>query len=233
MNKYIGRLAPSPTGLLHLGHAYAFHIAAERARAAGGQLLLRMDDLDRHRCREDFVDLLLEDLDWLKPALDSTHRPPIPARRALPRRARGAHRRRPRVPLHSARAATCSSRSPRRTMKTTSRIYPGRCRDALRRGLPVQPELSPANSRRRIHHRPRPPPGRSHLRLRSRLRRLPALAQGWRALLPTRHRRRRLRHGYHRGRPRPRPPQIRCTPDADCSRPQAQATALVPRGSRP
>ncbi|MSU50685.1 MAG: tRNA glutamyl-Q(34) synthetase GluQRS [Opitutus sp.] len=62
---YRGRLAPSPTGLLHLGHARTFWIAAERARAAGGTLLLRNDDLDAVRFRLDFVDAMLEDMRWL------------------------------------------------------------------------------------------------------------------------------------------------------------------------
>jgi glutamyl/glutaminyl-tRNA synthetase len=61
---YRGRLAPSPTGLLHLGHARTFWIAQERARAAGGMLLLRNDDLDRARCRPEFVTAMLEDLRW-------------------------------------------------------------------------------------------------------------------------------------------------------------------------
>jgi glutamyl-tRNA synthetase len=62
---YTGRLAPSPTGHLHLGHARTFWIAAERARAAGGRLLLRIDDLDTARCRPAYVDAALEDLAWL------------------------------------------------------------------------------------------------------------------------------------------------------------------------
>lgn len=62
---YRGRLAPSPTGHLHLGHARTFWIAAERARAAGGTLVLRNDDLDAVRFRLDFVDAMLEDLRWL------------------------------------------------------------------------------------------------------------------------------------------------------------------------
>lgn len=67
---YRGRLAPSPTGYLHLGHARTFWIAAERARAAGGTLLLRNDDLDRARCRPEFVTALQEDLRWLGLAWD-------------------------------------------------------------------------------------------------------------------------------------------------------------------
>jgi glutamyl/glutaminyl-tRNA synthetase len=62
---YRGRLAPSPTGLLHLGHARTFWFAAERARASGGTLLLRNDDLDAIRFRLDFVDAMIEDLRWL------------------------------------------------------------------------------------------------------------------------------------------------------------------------
>jgi len=61
---YRGRLAPSPTGLLHLGHARTFWTAQERARAADGQLLLRNDDLDAARCRPEFVTAMLEDLRW-------------------------------------------------------------------------------------------------------------------------------------------------------------------------
>lgn len=62
---YRGRLAPSPTGHLHLGHARTFQIAADRARAAGGTLVLRNDDLDSTRYRMDFVDAMIEDLHWL------------------------------------------------------------------------------------------------------------------------------------------------------------------------
>jgi glutamyl-tRNA synthetase len=62
---YLGRLAPSPTGLLHLGHARTFWIAQQRARAAGGQLCLRDEDLDRQRCRPEFADAMREDLRWL------------------------------------------------------------------------------------------------------------------------------------------------------------------------
>lgn len=65
MSTYRGRLAPSPTGFLHLGHARTFWIAAQRAAAAGGRLFLRNDDLDRARCRPEFVDAMQEDLHWL------------------------------------------------------------------------------------------------------------------------------------------------------------------------
>ena len=62
---YRGRLAPSPTGRLHLGHARTFWMAYERARQAGGTLILRNEDLDRDRARPEFVAAFLEDLRWL------------------------------------------------------------------------------------------------------------------------------------------------------------------------
>jgi glutamyl-tRNA synthetase len=62
---YRGRLAPSPTGYLHLGHARTFWTAAQRAHAAGGALILRSDDLDAVRFRMDFADAMIEDLRWL------------------------------------------------------------------------------------------------------------------------------------------------------------------------
>ena len=65
MKAYRGRIAPTPTGLLHLGHAQTFWIASQRARQAGGQLILRIEDLDPQRCREAFTGAVIEDLAWL------------------------------------------------------------------------------------------------------------------------------------------------------------------------
>lgn len=62
---YRGRLAPSPTGLLHLGHARTFLIAAQRCSEHGGTLVLRNEDLDQQRCRPEFVQAMIEDLRWL------------------------------------------------------------------------------------------------------------------------------------------------------------------------
>ena len=61
---YRGRLAPSPTGYLHLGHARTFWIAQERARAEGGTLILRNEDLDSARCRPEFAAAMIDDLRW-------------------------------------------------------------------------------------------------------------------------------------------------------------------------
>ncbi|MEL7493703.1 MAG: glutamate--tRNA ligase family protein [Cyanobacteria bacterium J06554_11] len=62
--KYRGRLAPTPTGHLHLGHARTFWIAQQRAIWQGGVLVLRIEDLDRDRCKPQYQTDLLEDLRW-------------------------------------------------------------------------------------------------------------------------------------------------------------------------
>lgn len=61
---YRGRLAPTPTGHLHLGHAKTFWTAQQRAMQHGGVLVLRIEDLDRDRCKPEYSDDLLEDLVW-------------------------------------------------------------------------------------------------------------------------------------------------------------------------
>jgi glutamyl-tRNA synthetase len=63
--KYRGRLAPSPTGYLHLGHARTFAIAQQRAQLAGGTLILRNEDLDPDRSQPPFYRAMIEDLRWL------------------------------------------------------------------------------------------------------------------------------------------------------------------------
>ena len=61
----VTRFAPSPTGHLHLGHAHAALFAWEKARAGGGRFLLRIEDIDRTRCKPEFDAAILEDLAWL------------------------------------------------------------------------------------------------------------------------------------------------------------------------
>jgi len=61
----VTRFAPSPSGRLHLGHAYSAAIGHARAREAGGDFRLRIEDLDRTRCKSEFVDGIVEDLRWL------------------------------------------------------------------------------------------------------------------------------------------------------------------------
>ncbi len=61
----VTRFAPSPTGYLHLGHAFSALVAEAAARRSGGQFLLRIEDIDEGRCRPGFEDAIYEDLRWL------------------------------------------------------------------------------------------------------------------------------------------------------------------------
>jgi glutamyl-Q tRNA(Asp) synthetase len=73
-NRSVTRFAPSPTGRLHLGHAYSAWFAWSRAARSGGRFLLRIEDIDRGRCRPEFEDGIYEDLSWLGLAWESTVR---------------------------------------------------------------------------------------------------------------------------------------------------------------
>jgi len=64
-SSYRGRLAPSPTGLLHVGHARTFWTAWQRARDAGGALVMRMEDLDPERSKQVYAEAAYDDLRWL------------------------------------------------------------------------------------------------------------------------------------------------------------------------
>jgi glutamyl-Q tRNA(Asp) synthetase len=61
----VTRFAPSPSGRLHLGHAYSAALGHAQARRAGGRFLLRIEDIDRTRCRPEFVEGIHDDLRWL------------------------------------------------------------------------------------------------------------------------------------------------------------------------
>lgn len=77
--RFITRFAPSPTGPLHLGHAYSACLAHDMARAARGQFLLRIDDIDQSRSRPEWVTKIIDDLGWLglswdtEPWVQSSH----------------------------------------------------------------------------------------------------------------------------------------------------------------
>lgn len=62
---YVGRIAPTPSGELHLGHARTFYHTWKRARDAGGRVLLRMEDLDQARCKPEYTQTCIDDLKWL------------------------------------------------------------------------------------------------------------------------------------------------------------------------
>jgi glutamyl-Q tRNA(Asp) synthetase len=65
MHTRVLRFAPSPNGYLHLGHAYSALLNDDMARALGGRLLLRMEDIDAARCRPEYEAAIYEDLEWL------------------------------------------------------------------------------------------------------------------------------------------------------------------------
>ena len=65
MSVVVTRFAPSPTGYLHLGHAFAALYAADLAVRAGGRFLVRIEDTDRTRARSEFEEAIFEDLAWL------------------------------------------------------------------------------------------------------------------------------------------------------------------------
>ena len=65
MKDFITRFAPSPTGYLHLGHAFSALTVWRAAREAGGKFLLRIEDIDQTRCRPEFEAAIFEDLAWL------------------------------------------------------------------------------------------------------------------------------------------------------------------------
>jgi len=75
---FVTRFAPSPTGPLHLGHAYSAMLAHDMARANGGTFLLRIEDIDKSRCRPEWDAQIYDDLQWLGlswplPALRQSH----------------------------------------------------------------------------------------------------------------------------------------------------------------
>ena len=79
MVETVTRFAPSPTGYLHLGHAYSALFAHDMARMLGGRFILRIEDIDPGRCRDEYETALYEDLRWLglsweEPVLKQTTR---------------------------------------------------------------------------------------------------------------------------------------------------------------
>jgi glutamyl/glutaminyl-tRNA synthetase len=141
---YRGRLAPTPSGFLHLG-ASTFWQAHLRARAAGGTLVLRQEDLDRPRCRPEFARAVLDDLQWLGlewsegPDVGGPYAPYIQSERtalyssALERlQQQGA-----------VYPCGCTRKDIREAQRAPNLgdeepLYPGTCRDGLQPGVPVR-----------------------------------------------------------------------------------------------
>lgn len=129
------RFAPSPTGYLHLGHAYAALVAHDLARAGGGRFggrfLLRIEDIDRARCREAYTDAIYEDLAWLGLVWDA---PPLVQSKRRRRYHAALEQLRTRgliYPCSCTRGEIEAARAalgPRQESALLPPIYPGLCR---------------------------------------------------------------------------------------------------------
>ena len=143
---YVGRLAPSPTGLLHLGHARTFWIAYERSRAAAGRLWLRDEDLDFQRAKPEYSAAMKEDLRWL--GIGWHHEAKQSERLSLYREAMIELVRR-----GDAYPCTCSRKDLAQAMAAPHEddepVYSGRCRPASHDG--VNEFLPTINYRFRVH----------------------------------------------------------------------------------
>lgn len=129
----VGRLAPSPSGRLHLGHARTFALAWAHARSRSGELRLRLEDLDRERCRPEHVRRIFADLEWL--GLDWDGEPMYQSQRLDALREAA-------VRLENAGVAyrcICSKAELERAAQApqrgvTERRYPGTCRERAAQG---------------------------------------------------------------------------------------------------
>jgi glutamyl/glutaminyl-tRNA synthetase len=142
---YRGRLAPSPTGLLHLGHAATFYAGHQRAKAAKGTLLLRIEDLDPHRSKPHFTEAILEDLAWLgiqwqPPVLYQSQRLPL-YRKALDQLLAIGQI----YPGHCSRKDLAAMMHAPHEDTDDEPVYPGTCRPASntqQRETPFQPNIN-------------------------------------------------------------------------------------------
>jgi glutamyl-Q tRNA(Asp) synthetase len=135
---FVTRFAPSPTGPLHLGHAYSAMLAHDMARAAGGQFLLRIEDIDRARSRPEWEAQVLDDLRWLgltwpEPVMHQSDRQPAYRAALADLWARGLL-----YPCTCARrdiaAAAAAPHEGTPPMGPDGIVYPGTCRGRPRTG---------------------------------------------------------------------------------------------------
>jgi glutamyl-Q tRNA(Asp) synthetase len=133
----VTRFAPSPTGFLHLGHAYSARMGFEAARAVGGTFLLRIEDIDSSRCKPQFVDAIVEDLRFVGLTFDgpirkqSEHLSDYAAALAELERLGVLY------PCFCTRAEIAaelahSQSAPQAGPSEPPQVYPGRCRDRKR-----------------------------------------------------------------------------------------------------
>ncbi len=119
------RFAPSPNGLLHLGHAYAAVVAHDLARARGGEFLLRIEDIDGTRSRAELIPEILADLDWLGLRWDG---PVVHQSSRLPSYQAAAERLKDMGLLYPCRCTRAEVLAASPGMGPDGPIYPGTCR---------------------------------------------------------------------------------------------------------
>ncbi len=138
---YVTRFAPSPTGLLHLGHAFSALTAFDRAARAGGTFLLRIEDIDTARCRPEYEAAIFDDLRWLGLTW------PEPVMRQSARRAAYDAALARLADMGLTYACTCTRADIRAALSAPQEgamgpdgpVYPGTCRH---KGLPVRDDTA-------------------------------------------------------------------------------------------
>ena len=122
----IGRFAPSPSGRMHLGNLWSCLLAWLAARSAGGSIVLRLEDLDPDRCRQEYCDQVMRDLEWL--GLDWDGEPVYQSRRteAYAAAFRELERQGLVYPCYCSRKERLAASAPHAA--DGARIYSGRCR---------------------------------------------------------------------------------------------------------
>ena len=121
-----GRFAPSPSGRMHLGNLWSCLLAWLSARAAGGRMILRLEDLDPDRCRQSYCDQVMRDLEWL--GLDWDNEPVYQSRRTeiYAEYFRRLEEQGLVYPCYCTRAERLAASAPHRSDGIT--VYDGRCR---------------------------------------------------------------------------------------------------------
>lgn len=143
-----GRFAPSPSGRMHLGNVYTALMSWLLAKSKGGEWVLRIEDLDRQRCKKEFADLIMEDLSWLglewdeKPVVFQSARTEIYLRHLEILKSRGGV-----YPCFCRRADLMASSAPHASDGTP--VYSGTCRNLLPQE--IQNKLKTQNPALRVH----------------------------------------------------------------------------------
>ena len=122
----VGRFAPSPSGRMHLGNVFAALLAWLYARSAGGELLLRIEDLDPDRCRPEYAHQLREDLRWLGLDWDREGEPQSRRSAAYAEAFRALEEQGLLYPCYCSRAALHAASAPHASDGTP--VYAGTCR---------------------------------------------------------------------------------------------------------